>query len=293
MADKTRQERSEVVSALIGAPDREQYIPAPRYTSGELSKLSQRLLDQNNSENAAREVIYASVANWSGHDINRGDKLPIVREDKIVHWIGSPYASLDPIEDIIGAARLKPRSALMAEQKQLSRLIKVLEEAQRIFYAVEVENSWHLDRTWTAGARTLGTNVDIVHALGLASALSISVHGIIHNIRQRLREVDRELESHSHGPGRPENKPAHEVTKKFVLLYVAVTGRRPSCSTSDGMFFGDFSPMLRDLFDALGWVKTKVEGPAEKAIAAIPDDYANRFEPEKTGHLGGFFGLKQ
>ncbi len=265
------------------------YVPPALYRREDVEALSSRLTADFYAQKAARDVIYAAVSRWAGVMVEPGGQIPIVRDGQVVEWRGG-LPIFDHVTPILTAARLAPVSRLKAERAQLRKLLDALQTARQCMEELELEFSPALDRTWQSGGRGRGEPVDIVHALGIEQALAISLHGAMRNIRIRLKDLEEELALQPSGRGRPKIRPAHEVARAFAELYARVTGRRPTCSVSDGMFSGDFAPMLRDLFDAFGWTSTDIRGPGSAAVEAITDEYLRSCEPLKIIPFGGLLG---
>lgn len=279
--------RSALADALGGVTERQQYIPSPVYPEDDVRAFSARLMAQANAEKAAREVIYAAVTKWSGVPVGSGGQIPIVRNGQVVEWRGTLLS--DPAQAILSAARLAPVTSLKAERKQMNKLLDAMLLVRRGMEDLELEFSITLNRTWRSSERGGGEPVDIVHALGIEQALNVSLHGAMRNIRQRLNEIDEELRRQPPRKGRPPLRPAYEVAREFAVLYAAVTGKRPTCSVSDSMVSGEFTPALRDLFDAFGWAD--IRGPGNAAVEAITDEHLRAREPSGKGIFGGLLGL--
>lgn len=290
MADDKLAGRSTVIAALMGASERDRYVPPPVFPIEEIRALAVRRTSQINAEKQARCVIYAAVSRWAGLPVEPEGRIPIVRDGQIVEWRGTLLA--DPAQPILRAANLAPVARLKTERTQLKALLDAAEAVRQSMEQLEVEFILTLDRTWRSGERGMGEPVDIVHALGIEQALNVSLHGAMQNIRERLKEIDEELTLQPTGRGRPKIRPAHEVARTFAQLYAQVTGKRPTCSVSDSIVSGEFAPALRDLFDAFGWKSTDIRGPGNSAVAAITDEYLRICGPKNRG-LGSLFGLGQ
>jgi hypothetical protein len=71
--------------------------------------------------------------------------------------------------------------------------------------------------------------------------------------------------------GRSRNEAAYAVALELARLYAKVTGKRPTYAEGADGLSGEYTPALRNVFDALGWKKTNLRGPAEAARDAITE----------------------
>lgn len=280
-----------VLAALSDPPTREQYTPASRYSSQSIDALVQRYHEKENARIAVRDVILASAGKWVGAELS-DLRFPIVRNSEVVRWLDASESSRF-VDGIIYAGMVPPIAVLKTEKQQLERLLTALESVVRSLDEIDIEFSSALHGTWSDQGWSYGEPVDIIHAVGLTTALDVSIHGTITNVRRRLLAVDAELSAQPRNVGNKPNRPAYAAAKSFAELYAAMLGAAPTLSVSDSMYTGKFSPALRDLFDAFGWEKTDIRGPAKAAIEAISADYIRSFEPPppQIGLLGAILEL--
>lgn|GEM_PF-1727271 len=288
---ESRSNYSAVVEALLHREGkRHHYIPPASVSEAQLEEFYQQVSDQANAKNAVAKVIYSAVSSWIGWEVRENDWLPVVREGKQVGRLGT-FLPSEPVDLILRAASTRAIPDLKAERGRLVAFLAAAKAVQSSAATFNIREQFDLGRTWPEKNSRGVEPVDLIHAVGLWESLSISVHGVILNAESRLAEVESELSAQGTSLGRPPIRPTYEVAREFAFLYARVTGRTPTYSKDPNGYSGEFSPALEALARALGWEGRHLRQPAEQAVKAVTPEFIHSVEPQKTGLLGGVFGL--
>lgn len=263
---------------------RSKYIPSPLHAAVDVQAAVDEYERMDNVKIRARDVIYASISTWTGFQWKDRGSIPVVRKGQLVNSVpglglGNALASPLPLPDhVIDAAFTPNATELKKKREGIEALIASLEAVRAAAAALDVNSWWGLGATWDNRDGPTDQVVDIVHALGLGKSFNASLQGLMFNAKQSLRFLDYELNEVGTGRGRPKDTAAHLVASRYGRLYAIVTGKRPTYGESPDGMAGEFTPSLRDLFNALGWQKKSLRGPAESARNAVTDSEILRVE---------------
>lgn len=265
-------------------------MPAPLHSEEDIQGLCRLYEDRDNVKMRALAAIYSAVSRWSGVKA-QGGHIPVVRNGSVVNTLPdatfqNALAPQPPLpEQVVDAAFTQGATELRRERAGLVRLIASLERARKDLQALVPGGKWVFDATWDKVDDWMPDKVvGVVHALGLTDVLHASAHGVIFNARQRIRYLDLALAELPTGSGRPRDAAAHLVGARYGRLYSVVTGKVPTFGESPDGLAGEFTPALRDLFDALGWHRKSLRGPAASARAAVTDAEIRRAENNVRTH---------
>lgn len=275
---------------------RADYIPDPVHPTEQVASAADRFAAENNAKNAGRDAIYSALSHWTSQNCAPGEPIPVVRSGEIVHWIHpSPLANAlagtigetSPVDSVLNSAFLPSVTELKSEKKAIERLLASLETVMKKARSLDVMPWWMVTRSWSDLSGQPDQSVNVVHAVGLGDSLNISIHGVIFNCRQRIRHLEDDLSQLQPSLGRPKNIAAHRVAEEYGKLYAKVTGKFPTYGESPDGMAGEFTPALRDLFDALGWNEKTLRGPAESARLAVTDEIIRSVEPAENNRSSG------
>lgn len=240
--------------------------------------------------NQADEVVLSAVRKWTGQDVGTDDPIPIVRGGRQVATLRNTLLTGRPIARVSSAS-------LIEHKAEIDRKIEHLKAVEAASLAlIEVfESMSHMDRGMLeAGQGIYSENAlragrpplaeRLIGEVGLVTSAFIAARALAANSVEEINKLQEELQQRSSKPGRPRNEAAHAVARELALLYAKVTGKKPTYSEGVSGLSGDYTPALRDVFDALGWKSTSLRGPAEAAIAAISEDDM-RYEETAIGGL--------
>ena len=237
----------------------------------------QTLVEKEQAINDAVEVIYSALGRWTGSELKPGDPIPIVRNGERVGSLAQGIFEPNPVKKVAEAARIDDRSEISKRlenarslETSADALVKslgqmtIMERARYQVRSKPKEDTGPEPTLWPLENRLIGEIGTVASAVIAASMLHVEARREIENLESMLREWGSQR-------GRPRNRAAHEVARRLAVLYSRATGKRPTYSDSRDGVSGEFTPVLRDVFNSLGWKKTALKGPAKKAIAAVSD----------------------
>lgn len=239
----------------------------------------------------AELVVLSAIGLWTGEALVPGDPIPIFRDGKRVATI--PQHSFEP-----NRARVVAEASLTEDRSEINRKIKALKSASgaadeliRALAAMTYMDRLSLE-TKCEGIGQFGVRaahdpleIRLIHEIGPVVSAVVAASAVASTAKTEVGELEAELKKRETKPGRPRNEAAHAVARELARLYAAVTGKRPTYSEGPDGLSGQYTPALRDVFDALGWEATALRGPAEAAIAGISEADT---QYEETGYFGLF-----
>jgi hypothetical protein len=108
--------------------------------------------------------------------------------------------------------------------------------------------------------------------------------------------TEKKLELRKTGRGRPRDEAAYAFATALARLYALSTGKTPTFSKDADGFYGEFTPVLRDAFDHVGWRSRTLDDPANAAISSLTEtDFElprSAQRPPENPLLGGIYGLE-
>lgn len=243
----------------------------------------------------AEEVILAAISKWTGIPISNGDPIPVVRDGRKVGEIPKPYFGRNRAGQVAEASLIEHRSEL---EKKISQLQSVIESTKQLVEALNSmgpidlpglnHGNWPLWNALRDERPPLKTR--LIKEIGLVESALIASRGLAQNAESKRDELKAKLEKHKTGRGRPRNEAAHAVARELALLYAEVTGNMPTYAEGPNGLSGEFTPVLRDVFDALGWKRTSLRRPAQTAIENVSGIDRLPFDYDETPPLGGLLG---
>lgn len=270
------------------------YLPPAIYSEQQLAALHAEFDARSNAETSATTVIFASLSAWTGFPCRQGAPVPVVRDGEVVAELQGTIANTlagitCPAAAILQQAFVPSVQTLKGQKQEVTALLQSLEATLDGIRQISFSSSASLTRTWDERDGPTNKDADVVHAVGLQEAANIALHGMAVNCRRQLRHIEYQLEGLEGRPGRPRDIAAYRVAEGFGKLYAQVTGRRPTYGEGPDGMAGEFTPALRDLFNALGWRGRSLRGPATEAINAITDDIIKSALP--IAKKNSMFGL--
>lgn len=215
---------------------------------------------------AAADAIRVGIRRWSRDLYIEGYQLPIIRSGRIFAHFGSEES--DPVEEVLRGSALPSKKDIADERARLEELVRSIAQCTSAFSAFEKTEIRTLTR---AGRRGRTTEERISYALGVEKAFPASATLLLEVAEHRLEQLNDADRKKLRRPGRQKNDAAYTVAAALARLYAKITGRHPTYSEGKDGLSGEYTPVLRSVFDALGWKSTAVRGPASAAVKAIED----------------------
>lgn len=245
-------------------------------TRGEAEKELRELGKKIHAISLAVEVIYRALGRWTGQELKPGNPVPIVRDGKVVGSIGAGLFGKDVVREVAEASLTELRAELLRKRDDLQALVAAigdLNSSLSKMTGLELSRLEQLTGNIHHNALRGPKAVEerIIREIGSVFSALISCGALLSAAKEEIGRLDGELEKRNAGQGRPRNEAAHEVALRLAKLYARVTGKRPTYAAGPDGLSGDYTPVLREVFDALGWKKTDLRGPATKAIEAITE----------------------
>lgn len=182
-------------------------------------------------------------------------------------------ASILAASGALGKAELTSKIRQLTELEQLLRNVEIsfahtdLAKEERSILSIDSAN---LEERMIAG-------VGLVHALPATVRVALSV------VSRELRQLRAKSAEFENSRGRPRNQAAHKVARAVADFYITNRALMPTYSEDTNGLHGEFTPLLKDIFIALGWPNIALRGPAEAAIASItPEDFERLKYPFKN-----------
>lgn len=230
------------------------------------------LAEKTPEETAMEKVIFEAVKRWTGRQVSPIDGFPICRGEEVSYRRNTVLSGFfgGPVHSILSAANIKDSAFLRKRLNALTlcqkAIIAALDEFLKLSQDERIGN-------WTV---TLSDDVNtrIVEAMGRHVAFQTSAIVVLESIGKQMLSIEEELcELGGRSRGRPQNRAAKEVAALLAKFYVEVTGKRPTFTEDRDGLHGYYTPALRSVFDALGWEKVDLRGPASFAISQITEEY--------------------
>lgn len=234
------------------------------------------LAEKEQAITRANEEIYSEIGRWTGIAVGPDGYIPIIRNGKQVGTLPQTILTGSPVEKVTAASRIEHKSEI---ERKISALQSVIVSSAGLIEALG--NMTYLDRAglearrWWArnSLRGEGAPLDerLLQEIGWVNSAAIAARALSTTAETQLGELQEELTKREVKPGRPRNEAAHAVARELALLYAKITGKRPTYAEGADGLSGDYTPALRNVFDALGWKKTGLRGPAQAAIEAVTE----------------------
>jgi len=242
----------------------------------------------------AELVVVSAIGSWTGEALEPGDPVPIFRDGKRIATI--PQHALQP-----HPARTVAEASLIEDRSELNRKIKGLMNASEAadgvvralgeltyFDRLSLENKCKGVGVFAFKGAHDPLEIRVIREIGPVASAVMAASTLASTAKSEADDLGAELKKRDTKPGRPRNEAAHAVARELALLYAKILGKPPTYSESPDGLSGEFTPALRDVFDALGWDRTGLKGPALSAITAVSDA---ELKYEETIGFGGLFGL--
>lgn len=226
---------------------------------------------------AADEVIFSVLGRWTGTTIKRGDDIPIVRDGATVGTLVNPAWASCPVKRITDASLIEHKAEIDRKISDFEGVADAADALVKALARMSLFNRFELDNSGSSPYRNVLSDGKapleerIISEIGIVSAARIAALALTANAVGYASDWKKELKKRKRKPGRPRNEAAHAVARELALLYAKVTGKRPTYSEGADGLSGEYSPALRDVFDALGWRDTGIKGPAQAAIGALTE----------------------
>jgi len=223
------------------------------------------------------KVFYRHASEWVQKPVQPGDPIPVLRGGERVGWMSGTI--LCPITDpIMRAALAEDYRNLNDARSDLEKISQSLSEIAGAMISLDAGEVAALERPMTLDAsdeqpleahnRLSGK---IIREIGYIRSFTLAAQSIAKTASARISEIDGELAARGVGPGRPRTERYHAVAVELGRLYANVLGERPTYSDGKDGLSGNFTPALRAVFDALGWKKIDLDGPAKSAVQSITE----------------------
>jgi hypothetical protein len=236
------------------------------------AELSSKIQKKMSAESRAEEVIYAALCNWTGEQVSNNTPIPIYRSGRRVGEIDKTLLGHgNSVRSIIKSAGLLKLPDLQSKIDQFEDIISKAMALSNALNALEREDFYSLN--FQFGERWY-TEVDerVVSAVGYSNAAMISTAAISNAMAKSVLELKEEAKNRVSKPGRPRDEAAYKVAAQLAKLYAKVTGVRPTYSENSSGLSGEFTPVLGNVFAALGWEDRTLRGPAEEACKSVSEE---------------------
>ena len=228
-------------------------------------------LRKDAERSAAREAIYSALSQWTGEEVNEDSDVPVVRNGEKVGQLttGTVLRGSD-VDRVVNASQNPNSSELKSKSAAIRRArdyaFEMLASMEHLsgydFASISLNNK---------GLRQ-DTSDRVIDAIGLQESVYKSANKFVAGADAELEKLEEKIANYPKSSGRPKNTAAHDVATELGRLYAKVTGKRPTYGEGKHGLSGEFTPVVRDVFDALGWEDVGLRGPIEAAIAAITDE---------------------
>ena len=265
-------------AAKAAAAKRQQAI------SGYVEEISRK----DAAEIDAEKVIYAHLGTWLGRPIKIGDPIPTVMFGHKIGSFGAAGQMNDfAVQSILSASR-EPKVTEIKEQLSSLKDLKSDAEALRD----KLSNFNPLSLAMAAHAtKNMHDSVDgrVLNALGMENSLFIGLDRLSAGLTEQITSLKQDIsEEPPTGRGRPKDRAALHVAEAAGAFFVSVTGRLPTHGDSPDGLTGQFTPFLRDIYDAFGWKKRSLRAGIEAAIEVGKSVKTVVRSPAINGLLGSF-----
>ena len=231
----------------------------------------------------AEAVIYAHVSKWMKKEIAVGGPIPWPRAKPGFGQLNSTIlGGVDEVRKILDASKAIDTSTLRVKVRKLKKLRSDIEAMITTLNEFDWEQMARAENT----ARNLHTNIEgrVVTALGACNVARLGLDVIFVGLYQELTKMEQVIKDRdTSGPGRAKDEAAHLVALEAAKLYAKVTGKSPTYSEGPNGLSGQYTPFLRELYNAFGW---KARTLRTGATAAINSVKSSDLEPPIMTGLG-------
>ncbi len=236
------------------------------------SRVARALMGEKSPEEIAVErAIFSGVRKWTGEQASSESGIPIRRGDKIVYRHNTVLSGFDGnmFSRLMQASQLRTAGHLRRRAKTIKECLSSIRTAASMFDQLDIEakiGSWPQISSGALECR-------VISAMGSWVAFPAAAQSVIESLETQLKQLDTEISSLRSGPGRPVDRAARQVAMELAKFYVEVTGKKPTYAEDGDGQYGDYTPVLKNVFIALGWEKLTLSGPAKAAVGEITDEY--------------------
>lgn len=212
----------------------------------------------------AEGAIRTAIRNWSGGHEADAEGLPVLREGKVYRH---SVAFTDPVKSVLSAS-VTPSDP--EKKKREERLERIAAAALSVVDAiVELPPE---ERSYIRCSE-IPPSIEgrVVNALGSDIALVQAAYQTAIAARQSIALQRKVWGGAKRKRGAPRHEAAYAVARELAKIYAKITGRPPTYSEDENGLSGEFTPVLRDVFDALGWQGRQLRGPATAAIKSVTE----------------------
>lgn len=256
----------------------------------DIEDVRQHYLEQHRVEIAASAAVYSCIERWIGREIGPTDRMLVIDRGELVMasgiWPGDMASHVQPV---IQAAKAETRIAVQERIKKLEQLKAAsitLSDCWSALPPQERPISVHHDRVSKA---LFGTEARVIEAIGLSRALPLVIEFLCSELDLNVSNERKKLEQLTGKKGRPRDERAYAVAAALAKLYAQITGKMPTYSEGPDGQHGEYTPGLRDLFDAIGLERAALKLPATAAIKAVTEIDLKYGKPSRVEK--GLFGL--
>ncbi|MBF9060755.1 hypothetical protein HKCCSP123_16360 [Rhodobacterales bacterium HKCCSP123] len=229
--------------------------------------------EEQQVRNRLEVVISTEIKHWTNLEVKPGDPVPVVRNGQQVGTLRQTVLGYDPARALLNAALVDDE---MEKKKAIEAFSRVGKASKALIRSLEAVKSTGWTPSDPSAYRVLsdallpadGTLAErIIRQVGIGTSAEIAAHALI-----KLADgLEGQLANPPGKRGAKKNAAAYAVARELARLFARVTGEKPTFSVSKGVPAGQYTPALRAVFDALGWEKTDLKGPANDAVQSITD----------------------
>lgn len=236
----------------------------------------------------AEAIIYSEVSRWVGFEVPNGGLVPIVRNGNRVGQLPATVLG-NPARRVAEAVLVEGKGEIQRKKQHYSAIFEGCRGTLRALFdanmidRIDLEVSARLHASKDTGEGRAALETRIIREIGIIEASTISLFALLEATSAEIERLESKLEAIKTGTrGAPRNESAYAVALELAQLYAKVTGKRPTYAEGRDGLSGEYTPALRNVYDALG-LSVGLRGPATTARDAITDDDM-RYE---TNHLSG------
>jgi hypothetical protein len=246
----------------------------------------------------ARAAISDALFRWTGHQPDDLGRIPIVRgEEFLGHHATNNALTFNPIDSFAQSVLERNTTELKSQLKVLRKMRAGLDQFITQVPDLEPETLLALQVGEEVSQKT-DSHLEnrILAAVGWLGSSFLSGKRLLPVIDSVISLTERKLELRRTGRGRPRDEAAYAFAAALARLYALSTGKTPTFSKDADGFYGEFTPVLRDAFDHVGWRSRTLDDPANAAISSLTEaDFElprSAQRPPENSLLGGLFGLE-
>lgn len=234
-----------------------------------VTEFAQQVTSQIAVEKEATAVIYAAVKKWTGEEVSEQTAIPMYRDGKRQSEFDDTILGHgSTVRDLVRLSRFSSKSELKRDIQHAEYLAELTENLWSALHELDPENFYGLDNIQDE-TKTSSLEQRIIKQIGYTQSVMIASSVLNSKLRKQILRLNERLNSLDIKKGRTRDEAAYSVALGLAKLYAKVTGKQPTYSENKSGLSGEFTPVLRDLFDALGWVGRSLKGPATEAVRAI------------------------